>query len=67
MEILSIFCPKTKMPIPGDDRVYVARNVLKLNRVSLVERRTERIMSVEALLNSWAKEQNTIMKDILEQ
>lgn len=55
------------MPIPGDDRAYVTRNVLKLNRAPLVERRTERIISVEALLNSWTKEQNAIVKDILEQ
>lgn len=55
------------MPILGDDRAYVTRNILKLNRAPLVERRTERIISVEALLNSWTKEQNTIVKDILEQ
>lgn len=55
------------MPIPGDDRAYVTRNILKLNRPPLVERRTERIASVEPLLNSWAKEQDTVVKELLEQ
>lgn len=55
------------MPILGDDRAYVTRNILKLDRPPLVERRTERIMSVEPLLRSWKKEQNPIMKDVIEQ
>lgn len=55
------------MPIPGNDRAYVTRNILKLNRPPLVERRTERIASVEPLLNSWAKEQDTVVKELLEQ
>lgn len=44
------------MPIPGNDRAIVTEKVLKLNRSTLVERRTERIMMVEILLQSWAKE-----------
>lgn len=55
------------MPILGDNRAYVTRNILKLDRPPLVERRTERIMSVEPLLISWKKEQNLIMKDVIEQ
>lgn len=55
------------MPMPGDDRSYVTRNILKLNRAALVERRTERIMLVEPLLTSWAKEQNTVVKEVIEQ
>lgn len=54
------------MPVPGDDRAYVTRNILKLNRPALVERRTERIESVEALLISWAKEQNETVKEVME-
>lgn len=55
------------MPVPDDNRAYVTRNVLKLNRAALVERRTERIMLVEPLLISWAKEQNTVVKELIEQ
>lgn len=55
------------MPIPGDNRAYVTRNTLQLDRPALVERRTERIMLVEPLLNTWAKEQDTVMKEVMEQ
>lgn len=55
------------MPVLGDNRAYVTRNVLKLNRAALVERRTERIMLVEPLLTSWAKERNTVVKELIEQ
>ena len=53
------------MSIPGDDRAFVTKNVLKLNRAALVERRTERIMAVDALLQSWAKEKNLTLKSVL--
>ena len=53
------------MPIPGNDRAIVTEKVLKLNRSTLVERRTERIMMVEILLQSWAKEKNATIKDLL--
>lgn len=36
------------MPIPGNDRAIVTEKVLKLNRSTLVERRTERIMMVDS-------------------
>lgn len=55
------------MPVLGDSRAYVTRNVLKLNRAALVERRIERITLVEPLLILWANEQTDGMKEILEQ
>lgn len=55
------------MPILGDNRAFVTRNVLKLNRMALVERRTERIALVEPLLILWVNEQNAGMKVVLEQ
>lgn len=55
------------MPFIGDDRAYVTREVLKLNRPALVERRNERIMSVEKLLNAWKKEKQVSMKNIIEE
>ena len=55
------------MPVLGDKRAYVTRNILKLNRMALVERRTERIALVEPLLILWVNEQNDGMKEILEQ
>lgn len=53
------------IPIPGNDRAIVTEKILKLNRTTLVERRTERIMMVETLLQSWAKEQNSTIKGLL--
>lgn len=53
------------MPILGDDRGVVTEHILKLNRVSLIERRTERIMAVEILLQAWSKEKNPTLKSIL--
>ena len=53
------------MPIPGNDRSIATEKVLKLNRPALVEQRTERIMMIEALLQSWAKEQNETLKNLL--
>lgn len=53
------------VPVLGDDRAIVTENVLKLNRAALVERRTERIMFVEYLLQAWAKEQNPAVKAVL--
>lgn len=54
------------MPIAGNNRGIVTEHTLKLNRISLIERRTERIKSIEKLLHSWAKENCTTMKQILE-
>lgn len=53
------------VPVLGDNRAIVTEKVLKLNRAALVERRTERIMSVENLLQTWAKEQNPTVKIVL--
>lgn len=53
------------IPILGNDRAIVTEKVLKLNRATLIERRTERIMSVEVLLQSWAKEKNSTIKTLL--
>lgn len=53
------------MPIHGNDRAITTENILKLNRSALVERRIERIMMVETLLQSWAKEKNTTLKNLL--
>ena len=50
----------------GDDRAFVTKNILDLNRASLVERRTERIKLVEFLLISWAQEQDPNKKRVLE-
>lgn len=55
------------MPIAGDDRAYVTKEILKLNRGALVERRQERIMSVEKLLNCWVMEKQPTMKSVLEE
>lgn len=55
------------MPVIGDDRAYVTKEKLKLNRAALVERRNERIISVENLLNAWKKEPRTEIKNILEE
>lgn len=55
------------MPIKGDDRAYITKQALKLNRSALVEQRTERIESVEVLLNCWEKEERQSVKAILEE
>ena len=53
------------MPAIGDNRAFITEKILKLNRAALVERRIERINSVEALLQSWAKEQDDTVKELL--
>lgn len=53
------------MAIPGNDRAIITEKVLKLNRLTLVEQRTERIMMVEILLQSWFKETNATLKSLL--
>lgn len=53
------------MPALGNDRAIITEKILKLNRVALVEQRMERINSVEILLQSWAKEQNFTLKNLL--
>ena len=55
------------MPIKGDDRAYIPKLVLKVNRSALVEQRPERIESVEVLLNCWEKEERQSVKAILEE
>lgn len=55
------------MPLLGNDRGIATERVIKLNRMSLVERRTERIKSIETLLQSWAKEANPTLKKLLEE
>ena len=55
------------MPHPGNDRGIVTERVVKLNRGSLVEQRIERIKSIEALLQRWAKEPNPTLKKLLEE
>lgn len=55
------------MPFLGDDRAIATEKVLKLNRAPLVEKRSERIKSVEVLLQSWAKEQNLTLKSLIEE
>ncbi len=54
------------MPLPGNDRGIATEKVIRLNRGALVERRTERINSIEALLQGWAKETNPTLKKLLE-
>lgn len=55
------------MPVLCDDRAFVTEKVLKLNRPSLVERRSERITQINRLLISWAKEENSVVKEVLKQ
>lgn len=54
------------MPLPGNNRGIATEKVIKLNRGALVERRIERINSVEVLLQRWAKETNATLKKLLE-
>lgn len=51
--------------IVGDERARITEKVLKINRSSLVDRRKEAIEKIEILLNSWEKEQNPNVKEIL--
>ena len=53
--------------VHGDDRAYVTRKTLKLNRTPLMERRAERLENVETLLNVWmAKFENDPLKSVVE-
>ena len=54
------------MPLTGNDRGIATERVVKLNRSSLVERRIEKIKSIETLLQRWAKETNPTLKVLLE-
>ena len=54
------------MPLPGNDRGIATEKVVKLNRGALVERRIERITSIETLLQRWVKETNPTLKKLLE-
>lgn len=53
------------MPVLNDDRAEVTKEVLDLNRLPLVEQRSERIASVERLLQLWSKETNPTKKALL--
>lgn len=55
------------MPQAGDERANITRTVLDLNRPELIERRLERIESVEHLLNRWIKETQPTIKNMLEE
>ena len=55
------------MPVMYDERADITEKVLKLNRPALIERRTERIKSVELLLRAWSKETNQAVKDMLKE
>lgn len=59
-------CGPLVMPILGDERAFVTESLLKLNRSELVEKRTERIRGVFALLTLWKKETNKTMKAVFE-
>lgn len=51
---------------PGDRKGFITNSVLDLNRSSLLERRTERLKSISLLVESWGREQNPAIKDVLE-
>lgn len=53
------------MPVLGNNRAIVTVNLLKLNRVPLIEQRTDRIISVDNLLQLWNKETDPTVKEIL--
>lgn len=49
----------------GDSMGHLTEKKLKLNRPELLERRRERLMKVNILLDSWVNEQNGLLKNIL--
>lgn len=49
----------------NNDRAYVTESRLDLNRIDLVERRTERLQSVNKMLYSWSHASNPEIKDTL--
>lgn len=55
------------LPIMNDERANMTKRVLNLNRAALVERRTERIKSIEMLLQAWSKESNITTKALLKE
>lgn len=55
------------MPRPGSDRGIVTEKILKLNRGALIEQRTDKINSIETLLQIWAKETNPTLKKLFEE
>lgn len=50
----------------NDNRGEVTRRVLKLNRMELIERRTERLNSLENLIDKWNREEDPVVKELLE-
>lgn len=52
---------------PGDRKGYITTKILDLNRISLIERRKERIENINNLLDKWASEKNKHIKAILEE
>lgn len=55
------------MPVLDDKRGYVTVEVIKLNRMSLVERRSEKIQAIHKLLLVWTKETDESFKLVLEE
>ena len=54
------------LPMINSERAQITEKILKLNRPSLVERRTERIMYIERLFKLWHDEKNLDLKNCLE-
>lgn len=52
-------------PMINDRRANVSCEILKLNRAELVNRRTERIQSVNTMLNAWQQQKNPALKDLM--
>lgn len=55
------------MPVLDDKRGYVTVEVIKLSRMSLVERRSEKIQAIHKLLLVWTKETDESFKLVLEE
>ncbi len=49
----------------NNSRGFVTENTLELNRTELVERRNERLQSINKLLFSWEQATNPTIKDVL--
>jgi hypothetical protein len=53
------------LPLPTSDPGLLTESVLKLNRVPLVEKRIEKIESLNALVRNFAKTQDTNLREVL--
>ncbi|QMV42318.1 HNH endonuclease [Cohnella cholangitidis] len=49
----------------GDRKGFTSQKVLKLNRTSLIERRSERLKAIQSLIDTWANETDPKLKDLL--